>query len=80
VALMLSGDLLRMVMLAVLIAFPVSWWAAHAWLQSFAYRVTLGPDIFLLTAASVLVVTLVTVSWQTVRTAVTNPVDSLRSE
>ena len=80
VALMLSGELLRLVVLAILIAFPLSYWAAHAWLQSFAYRVTLGPGVFLLAGGSVLAITLLTVSWQTVRAAVTNPVESLRSE
>jgi putative ABC transport system permease protein len=80
VAVMLSGELLRLIAIAILIAFPVAWWAAHAWLQSFAYRVTLGPGIFLLAGGSVMAITLLTVSWQTVRAAVTNPVESLRSE
>ena len=80
VALMLSADLLRLVVLAILIAFPLSYWAAHAWLAGFAYRVPLGMSIFSLAGASVLAITLLTVSWQTVRTAVTNPVQALRSE
>jgi ABC-type antimicrobial peptide transport system permease subunit len=80
VAVLLSADLLRLVAIAIVIAFPLAWWGAHAWLQGFAYRVSPGAGLFVLTAAAVIAITLVTIGWQTVKAAVANPVEALRAE
>jgi predicted permease len=77
---MLSKDFLQLVLFSLLIAFPLSWWMMNNWLQSFAYRIHITPWIFITAAASVLVITLFTVSLQSIKAAVTNPVKSLRSE
>jgi predicted permease len=77
---MLSVDFIKMVMIASLIAFPVAWWAMSKWLQDFAYRINLSWWIFGAAAAVALIVALITVSVQSVRAAVANPVKSLRSE
>ena len=79
-AVMLSKDFFKLVLVAVLIAFPVAWWAMNKWLNDFAYRVSIGADIFLIAGASVVVITLLTVSFQSIRAALTNPVIALKSE
>jgi len=80
VVMMLSNDFLKLVLIALLIAVPVSWWAANQWLQSFAYRINLNAGIFLITGAMLVAITLLTISFQTIKAAIANPVKSLRSE
>ena len=77
---MLSKDFLKLVLIAVLIAFPVSWWAMSQWLQSFAYRINISAGVFIIAGLSVMVITLLTISYQAVRAALANPVKSLRTE
>jgi putative ABC transport system permease protein len=77
---MLSGNFLRPVLIASLIAFPVAWWAMHNWLQDFEYRITIGWSIFLVCGVLSLVIALVTVSTQAIKAATANPVKSLRTE
>ena len=77
---MLSKDFLALVCIALLIAIPVSWWAANQWLQSFAYRINITPFVFVITGVSVIVITLITISFQSIKAAVANPVESLRTE
>jgi putative ABC transport system permease protein len=80
ILLLLSTNLVRLVFIAALIAFPVAWLAMHAWLQDFAYRVALSWWIFLGGAAFALGIALFTISFQAVRAGVANPIDSLRAE
>lgn len=80
IALMLSMGFLKLVGLALLIALPVSWWIMTEWLHSFAYRVDLGPDIFLISGLAVILVTLCTISLQSIRAALANPVKNLKAE
>jgi ABC-type antimicrobial peptide transport system permease subunit len=77
---MLSKDYLVLICIALLIAIPISWWGANEWLQSFAYRIHLNPSIFVITAASVVIITVATISFQSIKAATENPVKSLRSE
>jgi putative ABC transport system permease protein len=77
---MLSQDFLKLILLSLLIAFPVSWWLMHNWLQSFAYRIDISVSVFLTTASAVVVVTILTISYQSVKAALANPVKSLRTE
>ncbi len=77
---MLSKDFLMLVGISLLIAFPVAWWLTSSWLQSFAYRIRITPSIFLITAIIVVVITICTISYQSIKAAIANPVDSLRSE
>jgi len=77
---LLSIDFVKMVVIASVIAFPVAWWAMNKWLQDFAYRISLSWWIFAGAAAIALLIALVTVSFQAVKAAVANPVNSLRSE
>ena len=77
---LLSKDFIRLVLLANLIALPLAYFLINKWLQSFAYRIGLSVWIFILSGLAVLVVSLLTVSFQTVKAAAANPVDSLRYE
>ena len=77
---MLSKEFVVLVLIAALIAFPLAWWGMHSWLQDFAYRVSIGWWVFVLAAAIAFLIALVTVSFQAIRAAVANPVDSLRDE
>ena len=80
IILLLSKDFLRLVVLAVLVAFPVSQWLMHRWLDNFAYHIQIKPLLFLLAGASVFIITILTIGFQAIRAAVANPVNSLRSE
>ena len=77
---MLSKEFLALVCLALLIAIPVSWCAANQWLQNFAYRININPLVFVSTAVSVLLITLLTISFQSINAAIANPVKNLRTE
>jgi putative ABC transport system permease protein len=77
---LLSKDFIRLVVLAVIIALPVSWWAAHKWLESFAYRINISWWVFAVAALIVIAIAIVTIGIQTIKAAVANPVKSLRME
>ena len=77
---LLASDFLKLVLIATIIATPIAWYAMHRWLQDFAYKIDLTWWVFALAALLVMVVTFVTVSLQSVKAALTNPVKSLRSE
>jgi putative ABC transport system permease protein len=76
----LSKEFLLLVAVAFAIATPLSWWAIHAWLQDFAYRTAVSWWVFLAGGAAMTAVALITLSVQTVRAALANPVKALRSE
>jgi putative ABC transport system permease protein len=77
---LLTKEFLLLVILANIIAYPVAWYLANAWLQSFANRTEVSPLIFVATFAIAISVTLITTSFQTIRAAMTDPVKSLRYE
>ncbi len=78
--LLFSKDFTKLVLVALLIAIPISYWMMDRWLDDFAYRVTLGVSTFLIGGGIALLIAWLTVGFQSVRAAVANPVDSLRSE
>ncbi|MDQ3291057.1 MAG: ABC transporter permease [Bacteroidota bacterium] len=77
---MLSKDFLKLVLLANIIAWPLAAYAKHRWLQNYEYRTDLTWWVFALAGVATLVIALLTVSYHAVRTAIINPVTSLRSE
>lgn len=77
---LLSKDFVLLVLIGFVIAIPIAWYAMNQWLADFAYRIDIGSDIFALAGGAALLIALLTVSWQSVRAALANPVDSLRSE
>jgi putative ABC transport system permease protein len=77
---LLSADLLKLVGLAVVLGSPVAWYVTRKWLENYAYRIGLGWEVFALAGGLALLIALLTVSYQSVKSALANPVDSLRSE
>lgn len=77
---MLSKDFVVLVLISIVIASPVAWWAMNKWLQSFAYRINVSRWIFVIAGLATILIALITVSFQAIKAAVANPVDSLRSE
>jgi len=77
---LLSTDFLKMVLLSAVIASPIAGWLVHSWLQGFAYRVSVDWWVFVLATAVAVLVAFITISFQSVKAALTNPVNSLRSE
>ncbi|NJM25122.1 MAG: FtsX-like permease family protein [Bacteroidia bacterium] len=80
VVFLMSKDFAKLVGLAFLIAAPVSWLALDRWLASFAYRTSVGLPLIALAGASALFIALGTISYQAWKSALANPVDSLRDE
>ncbi|HYK46842.1 MAG TPA: FtsX-like permease family protein, partial [Parafilimonas sp.] len=77
---MLSKDFLKLVVVAIVIASPVAWYFMNNWLQDFAYRINIGWYVFLITGIVALGIAVITISLQTIKAAVANPVKSLRTE
>ena len=80
IAALLSKDFARLVLVAVLLAAPVAFFAMRHWLEGFAYHIVLGPDVFLLAGGLALAVALLTVSYHAIKAATADPVESLRYE
>jgi len=80
VAYLLSREFLVLVGVSILIAFPLVWMGMHRWLSEFAYHIPVQADVFLLTSVVALVITALTISFQSIRAATANPVEALRSE
>ncbi len=77
---LLSKDFLKLVVLGFLISVPIAWYAMNQWLTDFAYRIEIGVGFFVTAGVAAILIAILTVSWQSVKAAVANPVDSLRSE
>ncbi len=80
IVVLLSKDFLALVGMGFMIAIPVAWFVMNRWLENFAYHINIGLGIFLLAGAIALLIALATVSWQSIRAAVANPVESLHNE
>ncbi len=76
----LSVDFLKLVLLSALIAAPLAWWAMQKWLDNYPYRIELHWSLFLLTMLLVVLLALGTIASQTIRAALSNPVNSLKTE
>ena len=77
---MLNKDFIVWVVIAFIIVTPFAWYAMQKWLQSFAYKTEITWWIFALTGIIILIIALLTVSWQSWRAATRNPVEALRYE
>jgi len=80
ITLLLSKDFVKWVLIANVIAWPIAYFSLNRWLHNFAYRIDIGVWLFVISGISTLVIALLTVSYQSVKAAVANPVESLRSE
>jgi len=77
---LLSKDFLQLVLISALIAFPLSWWAMHQWLQNYAYRITISWWVFVVAGVMAMLIALLTISFQAIRAALSNPIINLRTE
>jgi ABC-type antimicrobial peptide transport system permease subunit len=77
---LLSVDFTRLIIVAMVIAIPLAGWAVNKWLESFAYHIHVGWVVYLVAPMGALIVAWLTVSYESVKAGVTNPVKSLRSE
>jgi len=80
IILLLSKDFTRLIMLAFVLAVPLAYWAMRTWLNDFAYRIHIGISSFIVAGSLALLIALLTVSYQSFKAAVVNPVKSLRNE
>jgi putative ABC transport system permease protein len=80
VTMLLTRDFIKWILLANVVAWPAAYYLMSRWLQNFAYRTTIGLEVFILSLAIILFVSLGTIIVQTLRAALANPVDSLRYE
>ncbi len=77
---MLSKDFAKLILIAAVIAFPISWWSMNKWLQSFAFRINISWWVFAFAGLTTIIIALITVSFQAIKAAMANPVKSLRTE
>jgi ABC-type antimicrobial peptide transport system permease subunit len=77
---LLSQDFLKLIVIAIVIASPIAWYAMNKWLQGFAYQTTLEWWVIALAAILATGIALFTISFQSIKAALTDPVKSLRSE
>ncbi|RIV17251.1 ABC transporter permease [Fibrisoma montanum] len=80
IVMLLAKDFLKLVLIAILIASPIAWWAMNKWLQGFAYKIDIPLWVFLVAGGLAVLIAFATVSFQSIRAALMNPVKSLRSE
>lgn len=77
---LLSMDFIKLVLISILIASPIAWWAMNNWLQDFEYRIHMEWYYFVIAGAAAIFISLATISFQSIKAALANPVDSLRDE
>jgi ABC-type antimicrobial peptide transport system permease subunit len=77
---LLSKDFVALVLIACAVAIPVAWYAMKEWLKDYEYKISIGFGVFILIVALSIAITLITVSFQSIKAALSNPVKSLRTE
>ncbi len=77
---LVSGEFLKLILLSFILAIPLAYIGMNLWLWEFAYRTEIGFEVFLWAGIGILLIALITVSWQSIKAALMNPVNSLRSE
>jgi putative ABC transport system permease protein len=77
---LLSTGFTRLILVAIVIAVPLSWFTVNQWLQGFAYHINIGWAVFVLSSLAALIISWVTVSYESIKVAIVNPIKSLRSE
>jgi putative ABC transport system permease protein len=77
---LLSKNFLLLVLVSALIAFPIAWWAMNDWLKDFPYRIQIGWFVFVVAIVVAVLIAFITVSFQSIKAAIVNPVKSLKTE
>ena len=77
---LLSRDFSRLILVAFVVAIPLAWYAVHQWLEGYAYKTEIGMTVYIFAGSLTLLIALATMSYQSVKAARSNPIESLRSE
>ncbi len=77
---LLAKDFLKLVFIAIAIAIPLAWYAMNNWLQDFAYKIAIGWQVFLLSGCIATLIAVITISFQSIKASLANPIQSLRTE
>lgn len=77
---LLSYDFLKLIIAAIIVASPIAWYVMDKWLQTFAYKVSISWHMFAVTTGAAILIAVITISYQAIKTALSNPVKSLRTE
>ena len=77
---LLSVDFLKLIAISALVSFPIAWWMMNKWLLNYEYRITISAWVFVISGVLAVIISLVTISFQSIRAALMNPVKSLRTE
>jgi putative ABC transport system permease protein len=77
---LLTLNFVKLILISIAIAVPIAWYMMQKWLEDFVYRTKISLDIFLFAGLAALLIALLTISYQAIRAALTNPVKNLRSE
>jgi ABC-type antimicrobial peptide transport system permease subunit len=77
---LLSKDFLKLVIISLLVASPIAWWAMSSWLKNYSYHIPVEWWVFVLAGALSIAIALLTVSYQSIQAAIANPAKSLRTE
>lgn len=80
IVLLLSKDFVKLIAIAIVIAVPIAWYAMNAWLQNFAYRISISWGVFLLAGSMAIIIALITVSYQAIKSATASPVRAIKTE
>jgi ABC-type antimicrobial peptide transport system permease subunit len=80
IVMLFSKEFIKLIVIAFAVAAPLAWYCMHEWLSGFAYRTPIRWWMFALGLASTLIISLLTVSYRSIRSAVSNPADTLRTE
>ncbi|MGA8853507.1 MAG: FtsX-like permease family protein, partial [Christiangramia sp.] len=77
---LLSKDFIKLILVALIISFPAAYWIAEKWLQEFAYRIKVSWQVFLIAGITAVLIAFITVGFQAIKAAISNPINSLRNE
>jgi ABC-type antimicrobial peptide transport system permease subunit len=77
---LLAKDFIKLVLAAFVIASPIAWFSMDKWLEGYGYRIEIGWSVFVLSGAMAILIAILTVSYQSIKAAIANPVKSLRAE
>ncbi len=80
IVVLISKDFVKLILISIVIAIPICWYAMTQWLNNFPYRIAISPLIFLQSGFIAIFIAIITISWQSIAAAIANPVDSLRDE
>jgi putative ABC transport system permease protein len=80
IVLLLSTEFTKLILIAIVLSVPIAWYIMNQWLSGFAYRIQLGIGVFLFAGLAALLISWITVSYQSIKAAIVNPIKSLRSE